>query len=143
MKNKIIITSLLFIAFLTACNSGDNPVDPVAVSKLNGTWVENLVQNKDTLTLSVTLNEKSGVVTGSYEYRLYQDLSVGNFHSSNDVSGQFNDLKGTFSGSKVNLTFAEFVFDGELSSDATKITGVANYVVDSVSTPYSITLKKK
>ncbi len=148
MKNKIIITGLLLIALLTACNSSDNPVDPVAESKLNGTWTENTVQSSDTLVISVTMNENNGTVTGNYNYSIVQVHTFGSTSFTTSSTSTNSDLKGTLSASSLSISFGEFEFDGDLSSDATKINGNAKFIEKysdgtADTTSYSVTLKKQ
>jgi len=147
MKNKIIAISILLIAFVSACNSNDNPVNPASTSKLNGTWTENTVQSLDTLMISVSLKENKGIVSGSYNYNLVKVQIFGSTTITNTSSAINDDLTGTFSGSDVDISFGEFVFEGSLSGDASKITGNAKYIETfqnggADTTSYAITLKK-
>lgn len=143
MKNKIITVSIILLTLLSACKSEDNPVSSSPPSKLNGTWSENTVQSDDTLNVSVTLNEKSGKVSGSYSYLLKTVEINGSAQFVVTEKRIDSNLAGTFSGDKVSLSFGLFEFAGILSSDASKITGIAKHIADTDTVAYSIVLKKE
>ncbi len=144
MKNKIIgLSIILLIVLLAACKSDENPVASAPPSKLNGTWNENSVQFDDTLSISVTLNEKNGKITGGYDYLLkIVDYSGNTKFMIEDNRTSGSGLTGAFTGDKVNLSFGLFELSGNLSGDASKITGTAIHIINTDTIAYSVVLNK-
>lgn len=141
MKNMFYFAGLVLLTLLVSCSSNDNPVTP-SNSVLNGTWTYSM-QSTDTLSISVTLSENDGQVTGSYDYTLV-DVTVSGTTTFTVTSHQVNsDLTGTYGKGAVTLSFGEFRFTGNLSSDNTTITGTASFNDGQNRSSYAVVLQKK
>ncbi len=141
MKKISLIASLVVLTLLAACNSSDNPVAS-SNSKLNGTWTY-AMQSTDTLTISVTLSETDGKITGNYDYTLIDVTVSGNATFTVKSHRIDSDLTGTFSKNIVVISFGDFKVTGNLSSDETQIVGTAVFNDGQNTSNYSVTLQKQ
>ena len=143
MKKHFYLTVFFAVLLISinACSNNDNPVTP-SNSELNGTWTYSM-QSTDTLSISVTISESNGKVTGSYDYTLV-DVTVSGNATFTITSHQINtDLTGTYIKSVVALSFGDLSFNGNISSDNNKITGTATFNDGQNTSSYAVVLQKK
>ncbi len=148
MKHLKIISLFIFSLILINCSSDDdNPSSPEA-SAIKGTWSDSVNTSGQILTAELSLDESSGVISGSGDvsYKEESGTSTKSFSFINSATGtiQSKDVV-------INVVFADskFTFTGKLSNDNSTMSGTAvmlvknNFSFNDGEYTFNMNLKKK
>jgi len=148
MKYFKLFFLFVFSLIIIGCSSDDdNPASP-QTSILKGTWSDSVKVSSQSLSTSLSIDESSGVVTGSGKISFIDETSS----SKKEISFQ-TTAAGTFFSKDVVVSVTseenKYTFTGKLSNDNSTMSGTAvlilkdNFFIDNGIYTFNINLKKK